>query len=199
MCGRMNVSDDPNVQAFMDALGIPVYPTANADLRPTDSTLLLVTSNGQVTAKEMSWGIKPNWSKQVLINAKSETIEEKNTFKSAFKAHRALVLCSGWYEWKSVGDQKQPGDMKKQKYLVEHSLKQLMLMAAVYYPANDKQDKDQFVTLTISPNERLKQVHHRMPLIIHADEMDSWLLGSSDDAKPLMKTLRSEEFRFEAC
>jgi len=197
MCGRMNVSDDPNVQAFMDALGIPIYPTSNADLRPTDNTLLLVPSDGQVKSKEMSWGIKPNWSKQLLINAKSETVEEKSTFKNAFKAHRALVLCSGWYEWKSVEGQKKSAP--KQKYLVEHSLKQLMLMAAVYYPANDKQDKDQFVTLTIEPNERLKQVHHRMPLIIHADEMDDWLLGNSDDAKPLMQTLKSEEFRFETC
>jgi hypothetical protein len=41
MCGRMNISNDPNVQAFMDALGIASYPANNNDLRPMDSTLLL--------------------------------------------------------------------------------------------------------------------------------------------------------------
>ncbi len=206
MCGRMYISNNPNVQAFMDALGIPIYPTSNDDLRPTDSTLLLLPKNGEVTAKEMSWGIKPSWSKQVLINAKSETIDEKNTFKGAFESHRALVVCSGWYEWKAISENSTTEKQKlktppslKQKYLVEHSLKQLMLMAAVYYPANTHQPHDQFVTLTTAPNDKLKQVHHRMPLIIHADEMDMWLQGSCDDVKPLMQAIKSEEFRFNAC
>ena len=97
MCGRMNVTDDPNVQAFMDALGMPIYPNANPDLRPTDETLVIIPNGDQVEAREMSWGIKPNWSKQLLINAKAETISEKNTFKNAFKLHRGLVICSGWY------------------------------------------------------------------------------------------------------
>ncbi len=206
MCGRMYISNNPNVQAFMDALGISIYPTSNDDLRPTDSTLLLLPNNGDVTAKEMSWGIKPSWSKQVLINAKSETIDEKNTFKGAFKSHRALVVCSGWYEWKAINENnaaeihssKNPPS-QKQKYLVEHSLKQLMLMAAVYYPANAQQPNDQFVTLTTTPNDKLKKVHHRMPLIIHADEMDTWLQGTCDDAKPLMQAIKSEEFRFNIC
>ncbi len=206
MCGRMYISNNPNVQAFMDALGISIYPTSNDDLRPTDSTLLLLPSDGQVAAKEMSWGIKPSWSKQVLINAKSETIDEKNTFKGAFESQRALVVCSGWYEWKTVSEnnatEKQTSKKRpihKQKYLVEHSLKQLMLMAAVYYPANAQQPQNQFVTLTTAPNDKLKQVHHRMPLIIHSDEMDAWLLGSCDDAKSLMHAIKSEEFRFNAC
>jgi putative SOS response-associated peptidase YedK len=200
MCGRMNISNDPNVQAFMDALGISSYPANNSDLRPTDSTLLLVPSGGEVVAKDMSWGIKPSWSKQLLINAKFETIAEKNTFKGAFESQRALVVCSGWYEWKTAGEKnsvKKPAP--KQKYLVEHSLKQLMLMAAVYYPAHGQQSQDRFVTLTTAPNERLKQVHHRMPVIIHADEMDTWLLGCSEGAKPLMHAIKSEAFRVNTC
>ncbi|MDF0536027.1 SOS response-associated peptidase family protein [Shewanella sp. A32] len=46
------------------------------------------------------WGIKPEWSKQLLINAKAETVREKKTFASAFKHHRVLVPCSGGYEWR---------------------------------------------------------------------------------------------------
>ena len=186
MCGRMNVTDDPNVQAFMDALGMPIYPDANSDLRPTDETLLILPEGDGIKAKRLSWGIQPNWSKQLLINAKAETIAEKPTFKSAFKLHRGLVICSGWYEWKDEGGK------RKQKYLVEHSLRQPMLMAAVYYPASE-----QFVTLTIHPNNKLKQVHHRTPLIIHADEMDLWLHGSLEDVTALFHPLKDEEVDFQ--
>jgi putative SOS response-associated peptidase YedK len=187
MCGRMNVSDDPNVQAFMDALGMPIYPEPNPDLRPTDETLLIIPEKSGMTAKTMSWGIQPSWSKQLLINAKSETIAEKPTFKSAFNLHRGLVVCSGWYEWKDEGGK------KKQKYLIQHSLKQPMLMAAVYYPVTN-----QFVTLTTSPSDKLKQVHHRTPLIIHGDEMDIWLNGTQEDTLPLMHSLRDAEVEFQA-
>ncbi len=206
MCGRMNVIDDPNVRAFMDALGIPVYPKQNhhfnQELRPTDETLLITTQDERIVTTNSSWGIKPSWSKQLLINAKSETISEKTTFKKAFENRRALVVCSGWYEWKDEGGK------KKQKYLVQHSLKHPMLMAAVCFAgplsnheANQESNNQakQFVTLTTTPNEKLKQVHHRMPLIIHNDEIDNWLLGDKQQALNAIHPLASEEFQFEAC
>ena len=206
MCGRMNVIDDPNVRAFMDALGIPLYPhshsSSNQELRPTDETLLLIPKRKanviDVAATSMRWGIQPSWSKKLLINAKSETIQEKNTFKKAFEQRRGLVVCSGWYEWKDEGG------AKKQKYLVQHSLKQPMLMAAVCFSGvssnqDSSQESHQFVTLTTEPNEKLKYVHHRMPLIIHNDEMDNWLLGDSQQALNAIHPMPSELFQFEAC
>ena len=201
MCGRMNVIDDPNVRGFLDALGIPMYPKGhsftNQDLRPTDETLLLLPKGKEITPATLSWGIQPSWSKKLLINAQSETISEKTTFKKAFECHRALVVCSGWYEWKDEGQSERK--TKKQKYLVQHSLKQPMLMAAVCFPAASHQLADQFVTLTTTPNEKLKQVHHRMPLIIHNDEIDNWLLGDSQQALQAIYPIKSEAFQFEAC
>ncbi len=210
MCGRMNVIDDPNVRAFMDALGIPVYPSpnpspnphsnpySNREVRPTDETLVLIPKGKDIDTATMSWGIKPSWSKQLLINAKSETVSDKTTFKKAFENHRALVVCSGWYEWKDEGGK------TKQKYLVQYSLKHPMFMAAVCFlkpPDNQaaNQEKSQFVTLTTAPNEKLKQVHHRMPLIIHSDEMDEWLLGDSQQALHAIHPMKSEAFQFEQC
>ncbi|MEH6344799.1 MAG: SOS response-associated peptidase family protein [Bermanella sp.] len=210
MCGRMNVIDDPNVRAFMDALGIPIYPSpnphSNREVRPTDETLLLIPQGKDINTATMSWGIKPSWSKQLLINAKSETVSDKTTFKKAFENHRALVVCSGWYEWKDEGGK------TKQKYLVQHSLKQPMFMAAVCFPAppanqaanqgphqEANKEASQFVTLTTAPNEKLKQVHHRMPLIIHSDEMDEWLLGDSHQALQAIHPMKSEAFQFETC
>ncbi len=79
-----------------------------------------------------------------------------------------------------------------------------MFMAAVCFPAPPdnqaaNQEGSQFVTLTTAPNEKLKQVHHRMPVIIHSDEMDEWLLGDSQQALQAIHPMKSEVFQFEKC
>lgn len=179
MCGRMNVIDDPNVQELMEELGMPLYPANPKDqdpeLKPSQSTLAIIPQDNQLNAVQAQWGIKPNWSKSLLINAKSESISEKVTFKSAFKQQRALIPCQGWYEWKANGDQK-----RKDKYLIEHTHPHALLMAAVYYPNNN-----QFVTLTCEPNAHLASVHHRMPVIINPLNAKEWILGSRQMAESL--------------
>jgi putative SOS response-associated peptidase YedK len=76
------------------------------NIAPTQ-TILTVTAARQL--HEMIWGIKPPWSgssSRVLINARSETVREKPSFKAAFEHHRCLVLADGFYEW--ARETKQP-------------------------------------------------------------------------------------------
>lgn len=185
MCGRMNVSDDPNVQAFMDALGMPIYPKPNPDLRPNDTTLVYYRATGNAfTHSELQWGITSKGpSSSFIINARAETIDNKPTFSQAFQNQRGLVICNGWYEWKAEGTVKIP-------YLIQHTLEQPLLMAAIIYP-----EQNRFVTLTTTPNDKLANVHHRMPVIINADDMEQWLFGSSIAAKALTSALPSEAFK----
>src|SRR5690554_1120661 len=53
----------------------------------------------------MKWGLVPYWAKDEkigykMINARSETIETKPSFKYAFQKRRCLILADGYYEWK---------------------------------------------------------------------------------------------------
>lgn len=62
------------------------------------------------------WGLIPAWAKDAsignkLINARSETILEKPSFRSAFKSRRCIVPSNGFYEWQSVGKSKIPGSV----------------------------------------------------------------------------------------
>lgn len=84
MCGRINVSDDPLAQFIADALGIPFKTRSNPDLRPTDP--IDVIADIEPVQLTLNWGIKPEWSKRLIINAQlnqpqlSQHSEKASTF-----------------------------------------------------------------------------------------------------------------------
>jgi len=59
------------------------------------------------------WGLVPVWAKSrsvgaKAINARSETVLEKPTIRSAAVKRRALVPADGYYEWQVSGEEKIP-------------------------------------------------------------------------------------------
>lgn len=169
MCGRLNVSEDPLARQVSEALGVSFHVTTNHDLRPTQ-TIGAIASNGSLHQIDTQWGIKPTWSRKLLINAQAETVAEKPTFRRAFAVHRCIVPCSGWYEWKSV-------DGTKTKYLFERADRLPIYMAGIYYPENES---NKLVTLTTEPTQQCVHYHHRMPLLITEENVEDWLALKTD-------------------
>jgi len=116
---------------------------------------------------DTTWGIKPQWSKKLLINAQSETVAVKPTFRRAFADNRCVVPCSGWYEWSSVAGE------GKQKYLFDNVDSSPLYMAGIFYPQAGA--SSELVTLTTKPDELCAQYHHRMPLLIPEKAVEDWL------------------------
>lgn len=90
MCGRMNITDDPLALWISENLGINFRSQANHDFRPTQSTRLI---SADLAVHDSNWGIHPNWSDKIIINARSETLLSKPLFANHFK-RRVLVPCS---------------------------------------------------------------------------------------------------------
>lgn len=181
MCGRMNVINDPLCQIVSDTLGIKFWADSNHDLCPSQKTATITAINGIYQQQDANWGIQSSWSKRLLINAQSETVAEKPTFKHEFNHNRCLVPCSGLSEWRVE-------EGRKVKYLFSHVDNQPIYMAGIAYQS----ETPQLVTLTTSPNERCKLYHKRMPVLILPENIHYWFNSASEYLSPLMQAVNSE-------
>ena len=181
MCGRMNVINDPLRQIVSETLGIKFKAETNSDLRPSQTVSTIIADNGHYQQLDISWGIQPDWSNRLIINAQSETVAQKPTFKSVFESNRCLVPCSGWYEWRVENG-------NKIKYQFNPTDNQPMYMAGIWYQS----DIPQLVTLTTSPNEKCQQFHKRMPVIVMPQNIDYWFNSTTEQLQPLMHAVSSD-------
>lgn len=188
MCGRMNIIDDPISRLISEIAGMDYRAETNHDFRPTQMTTVLSMTTAMATSQyqlhNLSWGIHPNWSPKLIINARSESILAKPTFAQSFKCNRIVVPCSGWYEWVTTAQ-------GSTKTLFKSQNESVLLMAGIGFP-----DSNQFVTMTQKPNDFYAQYHHRRPLLISRENLQQWLSGSVDDAYQLAEHYVEPELDF---
>lgn len=177
MCGRMNI-DTKLCPVISEFFGINFTTPNNDNLSPGQTVSTVIKNNGNFQQLNADWGIQPSWSKRLLINAQSETVITKPTFSDAIKAHRCLIPCSGWYEWRTEKG-------KKQKYLFSNSNEKPFLMAGVWYQT----PTPQLVTLTTAPNEKCGQYHKRMPVIVLPQNSEFWFESPVEQLVPLFEAI----------
>jgi len=180
MCGRINVSDNEGVRLLLAMLGMEVWPSRDPRFNIAPSQTLDVVSwqDDAPTHQSMKWGLLPSWAKPgkfsaPLINARSETIHEKPSFKKLVAQHRVLIPINGFYEWHREGKAKTP-------YFIKPSQSDAMFIGALYQPAKPSQDeknpsKPQVCVVTVAANETMSKVHHRMPVILDPEDALSWI------------------------
>jgi putative SOS response-associated peptidase YedK len=177
----MNVINDPLCQIVSETLGIKFKAESNSDLCPSQTVSTIIADNGHYQQLDTRWGIQPDWSKRLIINAQSETVAQKPTFKNVFESNRCLVPCSSWYEWRVENG-------NKIKYQFNFIDNQPMYMAGIWYQS----DTPQLITLTTSPNEKCQQYHKRMPVIIMPENIDYWFNSTTEQLHPLMHAVSSD-------
>jgi len=133
----------------------------------------------------LKWGFVPSWSKDMsfgsnLINARSETVAEKPTFRHAIKYRRCIIPVSGFYEWSHTGDRKQP-------YYFQMSDHAPMCLAGLWesWKAPDGNELETFTILTTAANKLVAPIHDRMPVILHPDTFTLWLSHNMHDPEQL--------------
>ena len=174
MCGRLNIIDDPLTEAVGAVLGITFFPKTNVNLCPTENVSVLGCVGHSIHQLELLWGIKPEWATRVIINAQAESVASKPTFKAAYRHHRVVVPCTGWYEWKGEAG-------RKHKYLFMDPDKQPLFIAGIALENNHR-----LVTLTTAPNWQYAAYHNRMPLLINENGLEPWLHGEEEEARELL-------------
>ena len=159
------------------------------------------TKEGARKLRTLRWGLIPRWAKDAkqafrMINARSETVAEKPAFRVPFRRRRVLVPADGFYEWVKRGALKQP-------YLIRRVDRQPVTFAGIWerWAPKGGDPIDSFSILTTEANQRLAEVHHRMPVILPEEHWERWLDRSEVDPDRLLPLLRArpdEELDFVA-
>jgi putative SOS response-associated peptidase YedK len=185
MCGRfVGVSDvglliedlsehvsEHGLSLAFDSL--PGNAESNFNGAPTQLFPVLLAVEGRVEAEVMQWGLVPSWSKDVtiaskLINARSETVTEKPSFRNLVKSHRCVVPMRGFYEW----DRSDP--KQKVPYFVERGDGHPMLAAGLW-TSSSLLGGSSFTMLTRESLDDLASIHHRSPVQLTSDDALSWM------------------------
>lgn len=155
----------------------PPGPHAPRDhVAPGGPMLVLMTgASGVPEFRLVRWGLVPGWVKEIkpgkpLINARSETVLEKASFKAAMKHRRCLVPADGFYEW--MGE---PG--RKQAFHIARPDGALFAFAglAEQWMAPDGSEIESAAIITTAANETVGRIHNRMPAVIAPQDYARWL------------------------
>ncbi len=186
MCGRINVHDHKGVQELLDSLGIKLSPErfeSRYNAAPGSNILTAFDNDGPELAT-MEWGIMPSWAKRgtssgPFINARSETIWEKPSFRHLIKSRRSVIPVNGFYEWKREGTTKTPYYIRPEKACA-------FALAGVYQITSD--GALQCCVVTTSANDVMRPIHSRMPVILAPGAMKDWI---ASDNRGLVDSLMS--------
>lgn len=175
MCGRYSQKrGEVEVIVGEKLHRFPLQPRFNiAPSQPCD--VILAGKHGPEAAR-FQWGLIPSWSKdnkRPHINARSETVFTLAPFRGPIKHHRCLVPASGWYEWQTRPDGKQPFNLHRAD-------DREMFFAGIWdlWETPTSGPLPTFAILTRPAAPEVKHVHDRMPVILDPDDLAAWLEGS---------------------
>lgn len=139
------------------------------------------------------WGLIPFWAKDPaigsrMINARSETVAEKPAFRAAYKYRRCIVPASGFYEWQKQNGHKQP-------YYIHHAGGAPLALAGLWehWQSADGSELESCTILTTTPNEMMRALHNRMPVILEPADYDVWLNSDGQGQDELQHLLRATD------
>ncbi|MFN4061227.1 MAG: SOS response-associated peptidase [Paracoccus hibiscisoli] len=173
MCGRFI---DPNLRGTeleLSQINIDPFPR-RFNIKPTQD--VLVVPSDPAKAALARWWLVPSWHKGDLrdwkattFNARIEDAATKPTFRSVWKHGRCLIPAGGYYEWTGDKGAKQP------HAILSAGNEETLWFAGL---ASRWQDLLTCTILTRAATDAVAAIHHRMPVILDANERDVWLSGS---------------------
>jgi putative SOS response-associated peptidase YedK len=187
MCGLYSLRKSPQeTRALFEYAEEPDFPPRQ-HVAPGQPIAIVRWQEGKRRFALVRWGFIPSWMKEVkpgrpMINARGETVMEKQTFRNAMRRRRCLIPADGFYEW--LGDV--PG--RKIPYLAERRDQSLFAFAGLWehWLGADGSELETALILTVSPNSEISEVGDRMPVIVARDDFQTWLDGDERDAVKLI-------------
>ncbi len=211
MCGRY--ASFRQAQDLADAFDVTeitedaasVHPSFN--VAPTDQVRVILERGDTAPRREMHaarWGLVPAFASDLrigarMINARVETVAEKNAFAKSLRARRCILPADGYYEWR-----KEDGGGKTPHFI--HRADAAPLAFAGLYafwrdPAKDEDDPSRWVLsttiLTQPAREQLAGIHDREPVVLRRKAVAQWLDPSVTAADEALAVIAPERPRLQ--
>lgn len=183
MCGRFTITIEPAFfQQELDLGQVPAEWTPRYNAAPSQDIPVVLDKDTR-NVEMLRWGLIPFWAKDEkigyrMINARAETIQEKPSFRDAFKQRRCLILADGFYEW-----QKQSGSIPKVPFYFQLADGAPFAFAGIWETWNPSPNESvrSCSIITTEPNNLVAMAHDRMPVILDKGMMWNWLDEKSAD------------------
>lgn len=161
------------------------------NIAPGQSAPVVVNEEKKVL-KTMLWGLVPFWAKEAdksykTINARSETLTEKPTFRKPFERRRCLVPADGFYEWTPTGSGR-----SKAPFFFAVKDQEVFSFAGLWdrWESSEGPALETYAIITVGANELVKTYHPRMPAILKPEDEGKWLDPELRDTARLTRFLK---------
>ena len=183
MCYHMSVTRPlPRLREYYETSGVefPAYYHVAAFAHPI---IPVIVEGPRVVAAR--WGLIPHWARDReaaekirgrTVNARSETVFEKPSFRDSARRRRCLIPVDGFFE-------SHERDRKKYPYYIHHNADEVFCLAGIWSEWHDRRSEETVLTfsvLTTAANRMMAEIHNvkkRMPVIVSPDRQDAWWNG----------------------
>jgi putative SOS response-associated peptidase YedK len=199
MCGRF-VSARKRLElleefaATRDAVAADRQPDYN--VAPTKRIYTVLEHKDERELRLVRWGLVPTWAKDTsagarLINARSETVAVKPSFRAAFAKRRCLIPADGYYEWITEGKAKKP-------FYIHRADGGILAFAGIYelwrnsVVPEDHEDAWYWSAsiITTQATDEIGRIHDRTPMVIAPETWADWLDPDNKDKELMLAAMR---------
>ncbi|NNC80727.1 MAG: SOS response-associated peptidase [Acidimicrobiales bacterium] len=193
MCGRFATTTPPDKLAAYFGAEAPVEAEdvqPDYNVAPTRDVPVVRVRNDERSLDYLRWGLVPRWAKDLrigskMINARSETVATKNSFRSAFAKRRCIVAADGFYEWKRIDEK------TKQPMFIYRADGDPLAFAGLFERWRDAEEREYHTCtiLTCGPNGDMEPIHNRMPVLLAPQNWEEWLDPFNGETESLQQLL----------
>jgi putative SOS response-associated peptidase YedK len=186
MCGRYAQAQgmDEIIERFdLDSSLVDKSLPLNWNIAPTTEIYIIRDNQSGRILDSASWGLIAPWQKNFTearnsqshaINARSESIHEKPTFRQAFRTTRCLIPATGYYEWATSLGKYPP---KQPFYICSQDEGKSLSIAGIWstWKSEGGAEIQSAAIITREAVGELATIHSRMPVFMPEDRWDIWL------------------------
>ena len=184
MCGRFTLSSNLADLKNEFSNNLSGNFPAKYNISPGQTSAVIFFTRNQYKLLNIEWGFKTFRNGNLIINARSETLNKKRSFQELVKFQRCLVPANSWFEWSEP----------KKPYLIKNKKNKIISFAGLYKIEEDGEKK--FIIITSEANGSLRRIHNRTPLVVKQKDFVNWLGDDYKSALSILKPINNNDYNF---